>query len=350
MSELFDLAWAESIRNVGQAAFSMESATATQFGYIDPEIIDNIDLIPEVLGRAEAAGDGRIHRELPLAHPEYPWLFATGLQNEGISFLDKVDSEPGYEAQPVGAYAIYSRYRIRIDYVSRPYLVLGDDSIPFITIYYYTRAGTSTSKSVPAEWWRFTDYDIIPAAEFLTASQGTYTFDRSDEAPPHGNTVPGEIKLLQNKKVIKFKWFQVPYSYVSSDANYLDGGLGKVNQLDWYGWSKGTLLFLSYSMRRYTPPNPGTDPWDGGVIANTKLCDIEFNFLYFNPGELTGGAAPTPPDNASHITAGHNLQPWSAGANNGYYYAKADPLLENTPVFESYPFQLFFLDPETEEE
>ena len=346
MSTLFDSAWEESIRQVSSASFSMEESTASQYGFIDPAVLSNLDVITEILGSSEAAGDGKIKRALPLAHPEYPFLHAQNFTNEGLAFSEKAEADTSYEAEPIAYFAKYQRYRLRIDYKARPYVLMGDESIPTASIDYYETDGTSAIAEVPYEWWRYTDFEYLPAAEYLTASQGTFTFDRSDLVAPNGATIPGEIRILQKKKTIKFRWFQVPLSYVESESSYIDAAQGSVNQLDWYNWGKGTLLYLSYTYKRYTPPNPGTDPWAEGVIANTKLVDIEFTFLYFDPGTLTGGSAPSAPSNGSHITAGHNLLPYMAGGDGGYYYAKGGAEVDNAPVYPSFPFQLLFKDPD----
>ncbi len=354
MGLLFDQAWKESIRTTTQAQFSMEQSKATLSGFVYPAYINNEDAMREVIGSAERAGDGKIKRGLPLAHPEYPWLFASSVSLQGLSFYDKHPAPTNFKAPPIKEYARYNSYQYTIEFNSRPYLLFQDKNINTGTITYYKPDGTAVNnKKIAYEWWRYTDYEELPSAEYLTAQQGQFVFNRSDAvAPPHDTTVPGQIRLLQQKSTIKFRWYQVPYSYISSSLSYIKAGQGSINQFDWYGWPKGTLLYNSFTYKRYTPPNPQQYDYNFGdstkkVIGNEKLVDIEFVFLYFNPGTLTGGEAPTAPTNASHITNGHNLLPWLAAGGGKYFYAKSvGSVTPGIPLYPSYPFELLFTDPD----
>lgn len=107
---------------------------------------------------------------------------------------------------------------------------------------------------------------------------------------------------------------------------------------------------MSFSYKRYTPPNPGTFTWSNEVISNDKLVDIEFVFKRFDPVKLTGGKLPPVFANDNYIAAGHNLLPWLAGVNKGYYYAEGGTNVAKSPLYLSYPFQLMFADPDAEVE
>lgn len=358
MGLLFDKLWKESIRTTTQASFSMENSRAKLVGHIDADyessdLLGTTDAQREILGSAEPAGDGKIKRGLPLAHPEFPWLFASSINVQGLSFYDKHESEANFEAPPLKEYARYNAYQYEIEFQNRPYLLFQDKNINTGTITYYKSDGTAVNnKKIAYEWYRYTDYEEVPSAEYLTAQQGQFVFETSDASEPDGNTVPGQLRLLQQKSTVKFRWYQVPYSYINSYASYIKAAQGHINQFDWYGWPKGTLLYNSFTYKRYTPPNPQQYDYNFGdttkkVIGNEKLVDIEFVFIYFDPGEPGGGAAPAAPTNQSHITNGHNLLPWLAAGGGIYFYAKsAASVAPNKPLYPSYPFELLFTDPD----
>jgi len=352
MGILFDQAWAESIRQTTNAKFSMEQGSATLVGYIDTEVAPEVwfygDLITEVLGYSEPDGVGGLIRSLPLAHPQYPWLFASDLAITGLGFYDRASSSSQiFEAPPIDSFAIYKKYQYQITFTQRPYVLLQDTSIPSEALEYYDFDGNQQFEgNVPREYWRFTDFEELPSAEFLTAQQGQFTFDRQDGEIPDGNTVPGQLRLLQRKSTVKFRWYQVPNHYLTSDYSYIKAAQGTINQLEWNGWAPGTLLLAGCTtIKRYTPPNPDPDPWMDGAIGNAKLVDLEFTFQRFDPG-LEPGTEPVTPANPNHIVGGHNLLPWMAAGGGQYYYARGGDNVNNAPMYNSYPFQLMFKDPE----
>ena len=350
MGVFFDAVWAESIRQTTNAKFSMETGSATLVGFIDAAAENSIwfegDLINEVLGYCETDGLGGLMRTLPLAHPQYPWLFASELTITGLGFDQQASSSSQiFEAPPIASFAVYKRYQYQITFTQRPYILLQDVSIPSEAIEYYDADGTQQFEgNVPREYWRFTDYEEYPSAEFLTAQQGQFTFDRQDLEVPDGNTVPGQLRLLQRKSTIKFRWYQVPNHYLTSEYSYIKAAQGTVNQLEWNGWMPGTLLFAGCNvLKRYTPPNPEPDPWMDGTIGNAKLIDLEFIFQYFDPGLE---APPVTPTNPNHVVGGHNLLPWMAAGGGKYYYARGGENVDYAPIYNSYPYQLIFKDPE----
>ena len=313
MAGLANTSWEEFIRTPSSSRFSMESSEATLTGSINSDKITNPQGIVEVLGSSIAAGDGRINRLMPLAHPEYPWLFADGLTIDGVGFKEKATSDaPTFDVKPIKDYAKYKLYKYTIHFSTRPYSVVNDVKIKLINYgvgnYWYASetgysvpdpdlpAGPQPGDRYAEEWLRYTDYEEACSSDYITAQQGQFTFQRSDLYPPHGLAVPGQIKMLQKKTTIKFRWYQVPYSFISSPYSWINTAQGSVNQFDWYKWKAGTLLFLGYTYKRYAPahpyivPNPG--PAGVGLgLSMEKLSDIEFVFLHFDPGTLTGGSA-----------------------------------------------------------
>lgn len=350
---LFDVAWKEAIKNgITTCSLSMEQQSAQLRGFITKDAISNTDAIKAILGITKPNKVGGLDRTLPIGHPEFPWMFANSVSITGGRFLEKATSSAAFnEAPSLAYYATFSHYDYSINFAPRPYVLLKNSSIPVTgTLTWYDDNGvTKTTNNVPAEYYRYTDFEEIPAAEYLTAQQGQFKFERSDSQAPHNNTIPGQLRILRKTSAVKFRWYQVPYSFINSSNSFIKAGLGKINQFDWYGVGKGTLLFEAFTYKRYTPPNPGVySGWGNGIISNEKLCDIEFTFLYSNPTTLTGGKAPNAPTNPNHITAGHNLLPWlSTGGNGeGYYYAAGGANVNYSPLYKSYPFELLFRDPD----
>jgi hypothetical protein len=351
MPIFFDLAWEEAIKSgvTSSANMAIEDQSAALTGYVAPDVLSNIDAISEILGGCVADEGGGLDRSLPLAHPEYPSLFASSVTIKGVAFDEKVESDAAsLEAPGIENYSFYRTYEYQINFKPRPYILMSNESVTWIDLleWYDDDGVLQQTIDVPEEYYRFTDYEENPSAEYLSAQVGQFTFERADGLAPNGNTVPGQVKILENTSLVKFRWFQVPYSFIESYNSYIKAGQGKINQLDWYGWNAGTLLFLSFSYKRYTPPNPGEFVWAPGIISNEKLVDIEFLFKFFEPTTLQGGVLPAAPANPNHITAGHNLVPWLGGVNKGYYYAHGDANVGFAPKYKSYPFQLMFMDPD----
>lgn len=147
---------------------------------------------------------------------------------------------------------------------------------------------------------------------------------------------------------VRFRWFQIPFAWLTSYNSALVQYVGHVNQHEWYGWGPAELLYLgSRVLRRYTPPVPARERWGGDSYSTAKLCDVELIF------EETVRESPRPvptPSNPNYLAAGHNLEYWLHD-RQPYYIVPgrvrtADPKPE-TPLYFSFPFQLFFTDPDS---
>src|SRR5689334_21057248 len=131
--------------------------------------------IVKVLGDCEPGEDdegartGRLHRKLPACYPLFPWLTAdriSSIVGLGAADLTTFEDEDLYECEPlVRAYASYIAYRFQIEFVHKPYKIIGDEAINFETVPWYDDDGISTDVDCYQEWKRFTDYDVMPAAE-----------------------------------------------------------------------------------------------------------------------------------------------------------------------------------------
>jgi hypothetical protein len=207
---------------------------------------------------------------------------------------------------------------------------------------------------------RYTDVEITPASEWITASQGQFRFDTRDGSPPNAiEAGHGQIRMLYQKRVVTFRWYQVPYTHITSANSNIAAGLGYVNQFDFTGpdgtlFPAGTLLFFAVKVNRYVPPVPYvfTQP-STTIYANNKLCDIEFAMMQVNQPIAANASSDmvyhTMADwSPNNIIAGHNLLPYAH--TGAWYYARTDitkaPASHMRPMFPSYPFELLWTTPQ----
>lgn len=343
-------------RSPSTAGFGMDGGKASMKILVNEDKLD--DSIKECLGSAVPDGQGGITRVLPLAHPQFPWLFCERISNiEGLHFLNKFANEGELllEAEPLPFYAYYEKYELTLEFVPRPYAVLGDKNIGVDIITYFPEPEGAvlnpqeTKFSIYREWLRFCDWDYIPAGDYLTAQQGQFVFKMNDAADPlreHavGN---GQLRLMQPNVTIKFRWHQVPFSYVQSANSNFRAGIGKINQHEWLEFGPGTLLFTGVTvMAKYTPPFPEWVDWKGAdVPSQQKLCNLELTFIYKDYKIGKPYTKEDLKDSKNDVVGGQNLLP--NAIDRKYYYAKTkgQALVQGMPVYPSYPFQLLFRDP-----
>ena len=343
-------------RSISTAGFGIDGGRAQMTVKVLSEKLEAATY--QCLGNATPSGVS-INRTLPIAHPQFPWMFCERISNiEGIQFQEKVgpnDSINGIpvqlEADTLSNYARYHTYELTLEFLPRPYALLKDNQLIDETTAWWDTTNTLllpqffTSRS---EYYRYTELKEVPAGEYLTAQQGMFQF-RMDANPAGLNLKDqavgmGQLRLYVNSRGIQLIWSQVPYSFVLSGNSYFDRYGGRVNQQDWYGFAKGTLLMTSVDVLRvYTPPFPEFVPFNGSFFpSQQKLCDLQFNLVYKNPP--IGQAYTYNPltDNPNNVAAGHNLVPSSLTGK--YYYATNQQT--GLAIYPSVPFNLFFRNPD----
>ena len=211
------------------------------------------------------------------------------------------------------------------------------------------RALLKIADAIEARGQEFVDIESEPNTEFLTSPQGQFNFKTQSGAVPNGlpatNQNGGGIVLRIVKQKVKFTWYFVPYEIVF--AENVVSGFGKVNQYDFFGYPKGSLLLEGIESKRYPPPEVlfKVDPASGSSVAQ-KLCDVTFVFSCFMQ-PYRDLSADIPASTGFKITYGHNLLPRAGELK--YYYVQTknptNPALDGRPVYESYPMErLFKLD------
>jgi len=320
------------------AGFSFEGGKATIEYQLPWDEVEQF--CKDALGQVSIAF-GKLARVLPFAHPVFPWLFVSSIATiEGYQFVDKFEATDELEAAPIPEYAAYEFAKVVLEFSPRPYAIYKDESISVHPLTYHDDDGASVTKDVASEHWRFVEYATKTSMEYLTAQHGQYRMAGTGQAT--APSFPGQVRLLKKSKNITLTWHQVPF-LVSEGPNIFDG-LGKINQIAFFGYHIGTLLFQGWTTTKPMPapfPDMVIDEDTGSTLPSTeKIVNIEFSFLYLEP-EL-GGAGVTP-SNLNHIAAGHNAFPWFSDGK--YYYATTGPAaspVEGIPPYKSYPFQLLF--------
>ena len=318
-----------------------------------------------------------INRTLPIAHPRYPWMFASGIESvQGTTFVKASDlssqgvlpaGNQGFIAPKYPTYGEYQDYDVTVAFTGRNYHTLpntityNESSIgknKELRYYFPSSSGYSFSaiifENVWPEWDRFTFTKIEPRSEYLTAEKNTFFFydptvDKLKSINGHVPTIPGNIKIPYPSQSITVQWFNVPYSYITGEFAYdaegklttttpIQIGLNTVNQYEFLGKKAGTLLFegvkvVSIGTRPF--PEYGEYPVGSGkyTFRFIRVCDLELTFVYRDPPagvkyeSLLKGKWPYKDPipagqggilQGNNVLAGHNLLP---NARNGKYYA-----------------------------
>lgn len=354
---------------------SSQSVSATYL-FHNPSFDNLRASIVDILGYTDTREwDGRIKRYLPARHQIYQWMFADSCSHQGVGAAFGTVVTPQGVGSPLiaGTVPLYTDYHVRVNYSARPYNSWQDKDITVANGQFYpktdTGSGSGTSYAYAPEWLRFCEFIHTPTNSQITAQQGQMRFRASGgggAAEPDGKNYQDAPKMWLPDSLLKVKWHQVPYRYVTSPKSYLLKFVGHVNQVAWgphinadgtYGpYAAGSLLYLGCTPTSiYTPaiPDEGLLAFnkDNGFLRN-RLCDLELNFLY--TARTIGSAAGNTPDmstvNRNWIVGGHNLLPWLT-TRKFYYATSFDPANPSDqtkwfPTFNSFVFSLLFTDPD----
>jgi len=353
------------------------------------QLIGNCSELPPELPPAAILAKAGLQRKLPLAHPQFPWFFATAIESykghkykKTVDYIYEVTEDPNARllASAYPVFADYSEYKISVGFEPRPYKILPDEYMEFnkISLTYYPPKPNNTAiefTDIWPEWERFCYVTSAPRAEYLSGNLGQYAYyipSMAEKDPPldvYQMTNAGQVKILIPSKVVVAKWFQVPYSYVTGSKSpdnktVFDLAIGSVNQLpifggEWdTGYPAGSLLLEAVNVTKiYPKPFPELKDIPGGIPPITYkgytaelLCDIDFVFIHRNP--KTDEIYPDPSEGGNEIYAGHNLLPylqgntWYAGIIRGA--TKGDELPEDIQpmLYPSFPMELLFCNPQ----
>lgn len=333
------------------------------------------DIIKEIYGYTNpfsTAGQYRLSRRIPKTHPKFSYLYAQRISSLiGKGSATAVREPPTYPTNPamgnnpIADYFKYQQYEVGVDFSTRPYPIIADtDFTASFAGSWYKRDGTLDNFTYAPEWVRYTDYDYFPQDNTIQGQQGSMSlWGIPAPAPDHIPFQSPPWMWLPDMQ-LKINWYQVPYRYITSANSYIAptenrNWRGRVNQNWFWNWAPGSLLYMSYSVKKYTPPTPdiGTyASWTGALDAKAllgnllnyeRLCDIELTFLYTN--RYRSGSLGAVITNKNHVPAGHNVLPNLA--DNKFYYATRTPIggtesVQNPPAWLSFPLEALFSDPD----
>jgi len=349
--------WDEKIDDIspGSAGFSRDGGRATLPIFFDG---NNETYIKTILGFVTPAGDGSLNRTLPIAHPVYWWMLASNIQNiSGYGKPTKRASSPLItpEAQVPTYYADYQKYLYTVEFTHRPYPVCSNSKIQVADGGWAMVDGTATTDIFTTEYIRYTDYDIQPGVKVITARSGQMVFRANSTPPGNGRRMfTGVPAVYLPVGVIKFRWYEVPTSYIESADSFILKYLGYINQKDFKignrWWTPGQLRYAGVGVRRYLGPVPDTVINTVGkpTNLNARLMDIEFVWEY-SLAENSSPPTPSPTAfNANRIPYGHNIFPNYEDRKFYYVTTLPNPDAEagQYPTYSSVPFQLLFTDPD----
>ena len=200
-------------RNPSVAGFSlMEGGRATMKFIIDEPRME--EACKEILGYAES-GLERIVRTLPVAHPQFPWLYAERISSiEGLEFFAKYDSNENLgdtfvQVPMLENYARYNKYELTIEFTPRPYALQLDITLGRNKIDWRDENNVAQSNFYYPEWARFFEVLYKPSAEYLTAVGGQliWKMNANNALDMQNKTVAGgQIRSLIQSTALEMKW------------------------------------------------------------------------------------------------------------------------------------------------
>lgn len=350
------------------ASFGMDGGTASMDFIVVRSGLDSF--LTEILGKAviQKTDDngnltGRLIRTIPLAHPEYNWLYASkidrvvgigasGANQAEVSIVSLTDQ---LERNLPSFYVRYEKYRVTVTFESRPYLLINDTQMApyWNNVSYYNPDGGGKNYRDYAEYLRYTRIKYEPNAQLLPSNNGSF-FLHSPDLPggvpqpiSQANGAGPRITVVKNS--VKITWFYVPYKMVTSKT--IQQAYGRVNYAstgNFFGFPDGSLLFLGMEINDYPGPRPTADidlnKIDQSVYDN-KYCDITFVFEQFEvaPEMQADTPAGVP---GWVIPKHHNMMPHS-GLMRYCYCCNSNNPATGQPVFYSYDMRRLFLYRET---
>lgn len=341
----------------GHAGFRTDDGRAKASYFLDPSGGDLEGQILSIIGTNAEGTDGRIVRQLPRCHPQWPFLVASSVSLVGRGKPEATDAEvaEGQQPQPIAsAYGRYDEYVAEVEFLQHPWQFLPDDEIFEQTEVVYDGNGEPQFATFSNEWDRYTEIDEEYDPKIITATQGQLFFATelelggSDDV--HGKGFPGTPRFPYPETVLRVVWHAVPYRYVSSPDSFLKRYANRVNQNQWvfqgYTFEPGQLLYLGFKYKRWQAPFPLPDEEFAGRFALEKWVDVTMTFAFCDREALSRPDLPNP----NWIPQHHNALPSFFDRDFHYVcsFRKDAPTDRNywRPIYESAELRLLFMDPD----
>jgi hypothetical protein len=359
----------------GRGSFDARSGKWSRVYYVGVQNAGDLtDAIQRIIGRTHwlpAGGtSGKLVRSLPLADPQFPWLYADAVSDivgmgmtdpnnlsgqAGATYHAAVTEFPRQDELPTNQFGLWPVYALTVQFAPRPFRVLPDSAITMVEGTWFNWSGNPQPFSYATEYLRFLDEARTGAAEAISGQQGTMVF--SSTGTSNGRVFGARPRMHLPNEALSLTWFNVPYRYLTSGNSYITGDLGR---RPWFGcvnqnpltllgvtYPPGSLLYLNWKpvQSRYGRAIDALLTQDGvegyGV---EKFIDIQLDFAVtwrtVPAGDLA--ALPNVPAAANYVRAGWNLQPWLVDRRFHYAQANGTPFM---PSHHSAPLELLFTDP-----
>lgn len=313
---------------------------------------------------------GKLNRFTPMAHPDYPWLYASRITslkgigadgyNEGDDFLF-----PGFahlDRILPARIGLYRYYQVVVQFEPRPYSIVTDEQLHALkettTTY---QGGQLVQFDDYKEYLRYTTISSEPQTEFLTTNVGSY-FLHSPDLQAAGGISPQQVtptsaggpRLTVCKNRFSITWYMVPYRIINSvQFTWARGKLNWEPEIStgtksrFLGRIEGSLLLDGI---RFTP-NPGPYPALAvtgatqdqleAALFDARYCDVTFDFTEFTiPTDQLASLPPNIP--AMNINDNHNRLP-HAGLMKYVYACNSDDQAVGKPIYEGFNMRGLFL-------
>lgn len=291
--------------------------------------------VADALGFSFRVGN-RLHRQIPHAHPTYPWLFCKRVSNvQGLGYRSRTQEE--IDAGTFGAtYPVYQRTNLTLHYGTLPFDVREDSEV-----HGYPFGG---------EWMRWVEKRASPLTEFggsdgTSGERGQFRIDD----PNRTNVTPIKSGATMHvaKTLIEWRWYCVPEDYLMATGPTLGSAttdaagfpeniakcVGRVNQLHFAGFPPGTLLMEGPQIQpatqihpvfsRYIPPAIGSE--DGtpakrvpapNINRVPRVYNVILSMKFFSPPTVDRTPSASNPE---WQLRGWNLVP-DGSNSNGYWF------------------------------
>lgn len=303
--------------------------------------------VPWWIGFPEVDSDYTLHRQLPQAHPTFPFIFA-----DSVSFKPfNPTINPANPSAPLQFVSpFFGNQLVNINIANHKLCVCNVKFRGFRCLFLDDTQITDPRM----EWMRYAYLDMEPNIQALSASGiGQLKWAETvagPNGPTIGQTFPAPIAELLGKNLFTLTWLSVPYEYLNLGGGGFTNGwfnpsnilacLGLVNSTNFpfgavHQFVPGTLLMHGVKFVPKPIPVAAADP------ANPLYAiDVTLIIEFFAPEKGVPGSS----------FEGHNLMPWRgeiAGDDTAgkFFYATRSGNSADPPLLASTDFNNMFKSP-----
>ena len=266
----------------------------------------------------------KLLRTNPVPHPKHPELFCTGASELGLApdgqgalrdlrTFGQLSLPLGNRlgGGALGVRAKYKESRIGLRFEPLAWDLGTDAGLP---------------GGVTSERERNVVFDQESRTELLSLSGFTLTYAEGSNLPAATHSSPGgavgvaaqsfpaEIGQVLVKSDCTLTWYDVPERWIffpgTKKPTRMLARLGTLNDADFFGYGRGTLLFSSLKLTRY-PWTLRVAPRAGDTAVESRhQYTVTMGFTWFDPPRGFDGAGANALDTIAPQNKGWNCKPW----------------------------------------